>query len=180
MFKRPTSRRKSHSEEIPLNLVPMMDCLVTMIAFLLYSMSFLALVSVESPIPIASSDMNNQQLKERPLQLTLSIRKNESEIWSPFDKIKSERIRHLEDGKPDLPAIHAKLIEVKQKFTSEQKIILVPQPETAYDSLVATMDAVRVLDKTDPAIFGKNAQTGMDEPVTALFPEIVFGNILGD
>lgn len=180
MLNRPSTRRKSQSEPLQLNLVPMMDCLVTMIAFLLYSMSFLALVSVESPIPIASTATTEQQLNEKPLQLTLSLRKNESEIWSPFNKIAPVKIKHLEDEKPDLAQIHAKLIEVKQKFVAENKIVLVPQPDTPYDALVAVMDSVRVLDKTDPAIFGKNAVTGLDEPIKVLFPEVVFGNILGD
>jgi len=34
MLKRPSSRRRSHPAEIAINLVPMMDALVTMISFL--------------------------------------------------------------------------------------------------------------------------------------------------
>jgi hypothetical protein len=42
------------------------------------------------------------------------------------------------------------------------------------------MDGIRLLDPTDPPIFLKNAQTGVDEALKLLFPEVVFGNILSN
>ena len=95
MLKRPTSRRKSHHGPIEINLIPILDTMVTLIGFLLFTTSFLALVSIESPLPQASADDVQEQLKEKPLQLTLSMREKDIEIWSPFEKIRTEnRAQH--------------------------------------------------------------------------------------
>lgn len=180
MLKRPTSRRKGSSEGIELNLVPILDTMVTLIGFLLYTTAFLSLVSIESPFPSASTAEVEQKLKEKPLQLTVSLHENDAEIWSPFDKIKSETIPNVSPGLPDVAKIHASLIGVKQKFPNETKVVVVPTAGTNYDTLVALMDSLRGMDPTDPPLFSKNAATGNDEPLKVLFPEVIFGNLLGD
>jgi biopolymer transport protein ExbD len=102
MLKQPSSRRKSGREEITLNLVPMMDTFVTLIAFLLYTMAFLSMVMVETPLPTANPTDVAEKLKEKPLQLTISFRKDETEIWSPFQKIAAKKIKNLPEGALDL------------------------------------------------------------------------------
>lgn len=179
MLKRPSSRRKSGAEPIELNLVPMLDTFVTLIGFLLYTMAFLALSMVETPLPMASPKDVAEKLKEKPLQLTVSFREKEAEVWSPFEKIAPTKIPNLPEGAPDLKKLHDTLIDVKKKFPLETKVVLAPTGAISYETLVGAMDAMRVLEATDPPIFAKNAQTGMDEALKLLFPEIVFGNILG-
>ena len=83
-------------------------------------------------------------------------------------------------GQPDLKAIHEALIDVKKQFPNEGKVIIVPTPGTNYDLLIAVMDTLRGLEPTDPPIFVKNAQTGLDEQAKLLFPDVIFGNLLGD
>ncbi len=181
MLKRPTSRRRnSHGEQIELNLVPVLDTMVTLIAFLLFTMTFLNIVGIESPFPIASQEQQEQKLKEKPLQLTVSLRDNDAEIWSPFQKIASKTIPNPASGIYDLHAIHEALLEVKKQFPLETKVVLVPTASTNYDTIVAVMDSLRGMEATDPPIFVKNAQTGLDEQTKLLFPEVIFGNLLGD
>jgi biopolymer transport protein ExbD len=180
VLKRPTSRRKGHSGQIELNLVPMLDTLVTLIAFLLYTMTFLDIVGIESPFPIASTEHVEQKLKEKPLQLTVSLRENEAAIWSPFQRITTKTIPNPAPGLYDLHAIHEALIEVKKQFPTETHVVVVPTGGTNYDTLVAVMDTLRNLDATDPPIFVKNAQTGLEEQAKLLFPDVIFGNLLGD
>lgn len=180
MLKRPSSRRKTQQEQVNLNLVPILDAMVTLIAFMLFTMSFLAIVSIESPFPQASAEDVKQKLKEKPLQLTLTLRDKEAELWSPFEKIKSKTIPNTPEGKPDLKALHEALIGIKQQFPKEAQIVLVPTASANYDILIAVMDSVRGIEPTDPPIFVKNEKTGNDEPIKALFPEVVFGNLLGD
>ncbi|MBC7386827.1 MAG: biopolymer transporter ExbD [Cryobacterium sp.] len=180
MLRRPSSRRKSHGEQIALNLVPMMDTFVTLIAFLLYTMVFVVMTHVETPLPTASPTEVAEKLKEKPLQLTVSFRKDETEIWSPFSKIAAKKIPNTPEGTPDVAAIHARLVEVKQQFPNEKQVVLAPTGSTSYDSLVAAMDGIRMLDAIDPPIIVKNAKTGVDEALKLLFPEVIFGNILGN
>jgi biopolymer transport protein ExbD len=181
MLKRPSSkRRRKGGEQIELNLVPMMDTFVTLIAFLMYTMAFIVMTSVETPLPTASPTEVAEKLKEKPLQLTVSFRENETEVWSPFQKISAKKIPNTPEGTPDVLAIHQRLVEVKQQFPNEKQVVLAPSGSISYDSLVAAMDGIRLLDPTDPPIFLKNAQTGVDEALKLLFPEVVFGNILSN
>lgn len=180
MLQRPSARRKTASEGIALNLVPILDTMVTLIGFLLFTTSFLAIVAIESPFPQINPSQLPEQLKEKPLQLTLTLGEKESEIWSPFERIPTQKIAHSEDGHPDLKKIHEALLEVKKQFPIENKIIIVPTASTAYDTLVAIMDSVRKIETTDAPIFVKNEKTGTDEAIKGLFPEVIFGNLLGD
>ncbi len=179
MLKRPSARRKNAREQIELNLVPMLDTFVTLIAFLLFTMSFLSIVGIETPFPAASPETNRQKILEKPLQLTISIRESETEIWSPFEKIRTKTIPNPTPGTPDLRLVHEALLEVKRQFPNENQVVVAPAPGISYDVLIATLDVVRMIDPTDPPIFAKNAQTGNDEVVKKLFPNVVFGNLLG-
>lgn len=180
MFKRPSSRRKTKRDGIELNLVPFIDAMVTMIGFMLFTTSFLSIVSIESPFPSASTEETQQQLKEKPLQLTVTLRENESEIWTPFEKFKAKVIPNTPEGQPNARAIHDTLAQLKAQFPEETKIVLVPTARTPYDILILVMDSVRMMEPTDPPLFHKNLKTGNDEPVKVLFPEVIFGNLLGD
>jgi len=179
MLKRPSSRRNSGDGQITLNLVPMMDTFVTLIGFLLYTMAFVAMVLVETPLPTASPNEVAEKLKEKPLQLTVSFRKEETEIWSPFQKIAPKVFKNLPDGGLDLKGIHEELVSVKKQFPKEDHVVLAPTGGMTYENIIAAMDSIRILDATDPAIFVKNEKTGMDEAQKLLFPQVVFGNILG-
>lgn len=153
--------------------------MVTLIGFLLFTMSFLDLASIESPFPESGKKTVDQKLKDKPLQLTLSVREGDSELWSPFDRIAAVRIPHTPDGEPDVSRIHAETIKIKARFPSERQIVIAPHAGMNYDAMVAVMDSVRGTEATDPPIFAKNLATGNDEPVKQLFPEVVFGNLLG-
>lgn len=180
MLKRPSSRRKTEVQQITLNLVPILDTMVTLIAFLLFTMSFLAIVSIESPFPQASPEDVAEKLREKPLQLTLTLRETEAELWSPFERISARVIPNAAERQPDTRAIHDALVQVKKRFATETKIVLVPYAAATYDTLIAVMDSVRMVEAGDEPIYVKNAETGNDEPVRVLFPEVIFGNLLGD
>ncbi len=179
MLKRPTSRRKTKNEQIVLNLVPILDTMVTLIGFLLFTMAFMSLVHIESPFPVTSAEESQAMLKERPLQLTVTLKENEVEVWSPFDKFPTKTIPHV-NGKPDTAAMHEALIAVKQQFPTETKVVFVPPATANYDTLISMMDAMRTLSASDTPIYRKNPDTGNDEAVKTLFPEVIFGNLLGD
>ena len=178
MLKRPSSRRKSHSHGIELNLVPILDTMVTLIGFLLFTTSFLAIVSIESPLPVSSPDEVLDKLKEKPLQLTVAINDAAVDLYSISDKIPRKSIPNTPDGSVDLKALHEAVIDVKKQFPTEENIVLAPRPGTAYESMIGVMDAVRDLEPTDPPMYRKNTQTGVDEPTKSLFPKVVFGNLV--
>ncbi|MEO7164876.1 MAG: biopolymer transporter ExbD, partial [Bdellovibrionia bacterium] len=149
MLKRPSSRRKSHQEPLELNLVPILDAMVTLIGFLLFTTSFLAIVSIESPLPVSSPNEFEEQLKEKPLQLTLSVREKDVEIWSPFKKIDPKAVANNKEGQIDIKAVHDALVEVKKKFPLESNAVIIPLKGTSYDDLISLMDTVRQVEPSD-------------------------------
>ncbi|MBI3534512.1 MAG: biopolymer transporter ExbD [Deltaproteobacteria bacterium] len=180
MFKRPSSRKRKPRHQIFLNLVPIIDTMVVLIGFLLFTMAFLVLVSMDSPFPTINPQDIAKKLLEKPLQLTVTLRESEVEIWSPFQKITPKKIPNIMPGQPDIKSIHNTLVEVKQKFPAENKIVLVPFAGTNYETIIAVMDGMRLLEKIDPVFFAKNPRNGIDEQIRFLFPEVIFGNLLGD
>ncbi len=159
-------------------MVPILDAMVTLIGFLLFTTSFLSIVSLESPLPVSSSAPSDpEKPKEKPLQLTLSLREKDIEIWSPFQKIPPKLVANRPDGKLDLVALHQALLDIKQKFMNESNVILVPLRGTPYDDLIGLMDAVRDLETADPPLYQKNEKTGEDELVKHLFPKVVFADL---
>jgi len=180
VFKRPSSRSRSNHESLELPLVPILDTMVTLIGFLLFTTSFLGIVAIESPLPQSSPEEVKEQIKEKPLQLTLTFKEKEVLLWSPFNKIPSRSIPHSAQGEPNIKAIHDALLDVKKQFPKESSVVFMPNKDATYDNLVAIMDSVRTLEPSDPPIYLKNETTGVDEALKYLFPKVIFGNLLGD
>ncbi len=181
MLKRPSTKRRSkRNEEIALPLVPIMDAMITLISFLLFSASFLAIVVIDSPAPILADAKDDlQKNKKPPLNLTLRIKEQQLYLEGGFGNLVNRRIGNLpEQGGYDFNALHTALIEIKNRYPEETKLILMPDPGVAYDQIVQIMDAARRFEKTDPTMFKKNTETGVDEAETKLFPEFIFGNLL--
>ncbi len=181
MLKRPSTKRKSKkNEEISLPLVPIMDAMVTLISYLLFSASFLAIVVIDSPAPVlADAKEQMEKNKKPPLNLTLRIKEQQLFLEGGFGNLVNRRITNLpEEGGYDFNALHMALIEIKNRYPEETKLILMPDPGVAYDQIIKIMDAARRFEKTDPTLFRKNPQTGVDEAENKLFPEFIFGNLL--
>jgi biopolymer transport protein ExbD len=177
MLKRP-SRKNSHSDSFEVNLVPILDTMVTIIGFLLFTTSFLSIVSLETLFPQASSEEVQNKIQEKPLQLTLSIEDKQLKLWSPFQKIEPKTIPNTQEGKPDLKALHEQLMEIKKNFPFEKTLVFIPYTQFPYDHLIGVMDATRFIESSDPPLYAKNPVTGNDESLKELFPIAVFGNLL--
>lgn len=175
MLKRPSSRRRSRgTSEIDLPLVPIMDAFVTLIAFLLMATSLLSVTLIDTPVPILSSLPDD--VKSKPLTLTLDISEDSIRIRSGFNLIAAQTIAKTAE-KHDLDKLHEALVQIKHKFPVEKKIIFAPTAGVKYDDLVQIMDASRKLAKTDEPLY-LPGQGGVTKAETDLFPEVIFGNIL--
>lgn len=176
MLRRASGQRRgsqhSNLEELP--LVPIMDAFVTLIAFLLMATSLLAVTLIDTPVPIVST---NPPDNKKPLSLTIRVLEDKLVVESPFNLISRQEIPRT-DTQHNLTKLHDLLLEVKNKFPLEKQIILMPSPTTKYDDLVQIMDSGRQIRPADPPLYIKNDQ-GQDVVVTDLFPDVVFGNVLG-
>lgn len=160
MLRRPSARRKTESQELVINLVPMLDALVTLVSFLLMTMGYMAISAIETPAPmLAPPDDQVKELekpKEPPLQLTAEFERDNTILlhdWmgSRVNFKVSPKDDPSEPGKKifDVEEFHKKLIEVKGKYPKETQLILKPSPGVSYENLVTLMDSGRYFEKTD-------------------------------
>lgn len=175
MLKVPTSRKRKKPEE-KLNLVPIMDSVFIFIFFLLMSASFLKIYEIGSPIPIISDQEQPKQEKE-PLALTMVIDTNEITLSSGVPSRVLRKFSRPDSGEFNYDEIHTALIDLKKQHAEEDTVIFEPVGDLTYDEIVKIMDAVRMLNKTDEAIFKTN-KNGIDEKVKNLFDKIIFSNLM--
>lgn len=175
MLRVPTSRKRKKPEE-KLNLVPIMDSVFIFIFFLLMSASFLKIYEIGSPIPIVS-DSQPPEDKKDPLALTLTIEDNQIILGRGVPSKEVKKFPRMADGQFDYQDLHATMIDFKKKYVDEDSIIFEPVGDLTYEEIVKIMDAVRVLEKTDEAIFKPNKE-GIEEKVKFLFDKIIFSNLM--
>jgi biopolymer transport protein ExbD len=175
MLRVPTSRKRKKPDE-KLNLVPIMDSIFIFIFFLLMSASFLKIYEIGSPIPIISDKEQPKDDKE-PLALTMRIAQDKILLMKgvPSKEIKS--FERQANGQFNYDEIHNVLIGIKKNNLSEDTIIFEPIGDLTYEEIIKVMDAVRMMNKIDEAIFKPNAE-GIDEKIKNLFDKIIFSNLM--
>ncbi len=175
MLRVPTSRKRKKPEE-KLNLVPIMDSIFIFIFFLLMSASFLKIYEIGSPIPIVSDQEPPKNQKE-PLALTMVLSDNEITLSSGVPSKVIQKFIRQPSGEFNYDEIHSVLIGIKKQNLDEDSIIFEPVGDLTYEEIVKVMDAVRVLNKLDEAIFKPNKE-GIDEKIKNLFDKIIFSNLM--
>jgi biopolymer transport protein ExbD len=175
MLRIPTSRKRKKPEE-KLNLVPIMDSIFIFIFFLLMSASFLKIYEIGSPIPIVSDEEPPKDKKD-PLALTLIADTNELVLSSGVPSSPIRKFPRGVDGEFNYEELHSVIVDLKKKYIDEDSIIFEPMGDLTYEELVKIMDAVRMLKRTDDAIFKTNKE-GIDEKVKDLFSKIIFSNLM--
>jgi biopolymer transport protein ExbD len=175
MLKVPTSRKKKRPEE-KLNLVPIMDSVFIFIFFLLMSASFLKIYEIGSPIPIVSDSEPPKNEKE-PLALTMTLDSNEIKLAKGVPSKLIKTFSRQENGEFNYEDIHSTLIQIKKENLDEDSIVFEPVGDLTYEDIVKVMDAVRMLNRTDEAIFKKNSE-GIEEKIKDLFSKIIFSNLM--
>jgi biopolymer transport protein ExbD len=175
MIRIPSTRKRAKSEE-RLNLVPIMDSVFIFIFFLLMSASFLKIYEISSDVPIVS-DAEPPKDQKDPLALTLTVETNEMILSRGVPSKAFKTFKRQADGQFDYEELHNVLISVKKQHLDENTIIFEPVGDVTYDEIVKIMDAVRMLHRTDEAIFKRNKE-GLDEKVKELFSKIIFSNLM--
>ena len=115
--------------------------------------------------------------QKKPLALTLTINKDRLTLKSGVPSRVVKTFGKVSDDQYDLMSLHDYLVQLKMQYTNENSIIFEPLIDLTYEEIVKIMDSVRLLNKTDDAIYKKD-KDGVDVEVKTLFNKIVFGNIL--
>ncbi|PIU00014.1 MAG: hypothetical protein COT74_06590 [Bdellovibrionales bacterium CG10_big_fil_rev_8_21_14_0_10_45_34] len=163
-----------------LSLAPMLDMMVVLIPALLLYAVFVKVSILDAPIPqpVAQAIQQNQNDDKRSLQVYLMS--DRSVKFVLFDlQGKHEKVVPASTAKYDFVAIHNEAISVKQKHSDLFRLELFPADEIKYDEIVKVMDELRDLRNADPKISMADKASGKPVALNLMFPDIVFGNVLG-
>lgn len=174
-YKTPT-RRKAKRKGEGLNLIPILDAVFIFIFFLLMSTRFISIYEIGSDVPLLSNEPPPKNQK-KPLALTVEIRANSLTVLTGVPSKRVKSISKNSDGQYDLISLHELLVQIKKSNVKEESIILEPMVDLKYEEIIKIMDAVRMLNNTDGAIFKKD-KDGIDVQIKTLFSKIVFGNLM--
>lgn len=143
-----------------LNVVPMIDMMVMLVCFLVFSAVFTRTSILELNFPTA-----NATIPDLPegLQLEVVVRKSGIEVGDRNTGV-LKVLPSTEQGY-DLNGLAEYLLLVKSKYQDKQDASVLLEPEISYDTLVQVMDAVRIY-----------APKGKNVVQTELFPEVSVGD----
>jgi biopolymer transport protein ExbD len=155
--------RRLRKDVAHLEITAFINLIVVLVPFLLSTAVFTRLAVIDLTLP-AQNAASAEQLKVDNLQLEIVVRAEALEVGDRIGGL-IQRIPATGKG-PNLPALSALMLQLKTRFPDQTEATLLAEPDTAYDTIVQVMDAVRT---------GHMAQG--DKPVRAeLFPNISIGD----
>jgi biopolymer transport protein ExbD len=144
-----------------LNMVPMIDVMVILVFFLLFTAVFSKTNILELNLPAPNATPPEQQLG---FQLEVIVRHDLIEVADRSTGI-LKSLPNTAAGY-DLQGLSEFLQRVKAKFPDRQDANLLLEPDIAYDFLIQVMDTMRTFDVPDSKTFEK----------AELFPDVSIGD----
>lgn len=125
--------------EPPINLVPMIDILTTLVLYLLVGTIFkqFTILQLNLPGPSQAVPTNDKP----PLNLTITLRSDRLEV---SDRNGTVRLMPSLPTGYDLPQLGDLLAQVKRAEPNEDSVTLQLEPKIKYEELVKIMDVTRV------------------------------------
>ena len=135
-------QRKGHAEETELNLTAVMNVFLILIPFMLLTAVFVKISVLELALP--NLDKKSAVVKEKPAEAIvinfLYLRKDDFELKSPdlkFSKITKEKNEY------NWAILNEQLAKVKTKYPDSEDIIISPDDEIKYNTIINVMDKCR-------------------------------------
>ena len=146
-----------------LNVVPMIDMMIILVFFLIFTAVFTKTNVLELNLPGASNAVPD--LPEG-LNLEVIIRKERIEVADRGTGLL--RALPMIEGQHDYAGLSAFLLDVKRKYQDKQDATILLEQDTDYGTLVHVMDTVRVYEVP-----------GSQWSVAELFPDVSVGDAPG-
>ena len=150
--------RRLRKHPVGLDITAFMNMIVVLVPFLLTTAVFSRLAVLELTLPAQSSAF--EKLKG-DLQLEIVIRRDAFEVGDRIGGL-LRRVENTNKGY-DFQTLSSLMQQLKARFPEKLEATVLAEPDTSYDTLVQTMDAVRAA-KSGPAAH------------VDLFPEISVGD----
>ena len=156
MARKPSDRKSDEEVSTELNLIPIMNLVLMLIPVILLTAAFvqLSVINVSAPQIGGGAPQQPQEKPDKPpLNLTVVLTDQGFTIAGSGGVLGQEQadpnaqkgptVPKLPDGKYDWPGLTKKLVEIKDAFPEETKVIINAEPDIKYEFLVGTMDASR-------------------------------------
>jgi len=169
--------RDARKETEEINLIPVMNLMVTLIPFLLFGAVFMFLTTIPASVLSLSDDMSsaaNTEENKSKLVLTLSVKASGMDLIGKWDQLDEAALNQVKASFPNqsgtqaLAALIEHLKAVKAKYPTSDTIILESHDKLTYSGMVAIMDAVR-----KGKLPGRVKGTALDKAPPPLYPKIV-------
>ncbi len=139
-----TSSRHECEQDFELNIAPIIDCFVVLIAYLLISASFISLTSmdVQVAVPAIGADAANQ--KEN-VEISLDLDQNRNVTVRLTGDRTESMVVPAREGDWDFAALRGKLEGLRGRFPATDSAILTAVQELEYSQIVRMIEATRGL-----------------------------------
>jgi len=162
-------RRNREQEDVELDMVPIMNMFLVLIPFLLMSASFFHLKAINTSVPVLGKNSEQTDTeKNAKLTIILELTGKSIQLSAVSDDVDYEMLDRLkkkfdmkDSDQQRMNELITYLREVKQNFPSSDTLILIPEEDVIYETIIRTMDIARNFN---------------DKP---LFPNVVLSGTLG-
>lgn len=125
-----------------------MDVLIVLIPFLIMSASFIHLALVDTFMPaITTEEQTTSATQKQKLLIYLMIKQNKLSLDATLadgkKAIQPVSFGKLYNGRHNFKKLTLELEKLKDKYPWERSIILVPEPNTEYQTIIRAIDASR-------------------------------------
>ena len=145
--------RKRQQEETDVDMVPIMNMFLVLVPFLLMSASFMHIKAINTSVPVLGEASQASvpdaekiikatviaEIKSDSIQLTL----NSDELGPDEIKKWSETIASSESKEYQFAALQEYLKRLKSTYPASDTMIIIPDSEVLYDTIIQTMDVAR-------------------------------------
>lgn len=176
-------RTRQGDATFDLNLAPVLDIIVSIVPMLLLSVAFVQVKMLEAPTPQVVSEATPQHTPPKPeVSVTLKVSKRNGfsfEITDLKGVVKQTPIAMIQ-GQFDFEGLLSAAVQTKANYPELLKLQLLPEGDVPFDDIVKIMDQVRQKSTRKPAqISISEAASAAPVKIEYLFPEIIFGSIVG-
>jgi biopolymer transport protein ExbD len=172
--------RRASDATFDLNLAPILDIIVSVVPMLLLSIAFVQVKMIETPVPQAVAEAIQRAEEKEDTQIRLQVSSKDGFTFNVVTKGHEQKFQiPNRQSKWDYDGLQRTAFEVRQKYPQIFKLDMAPEGDVNLNDLVEVMDRIRK-DPADRKIAFVDPKNGDKFETSLMFPNVVFGNVMGD
>ena len=144
-------KRREMEDDCEPNLTPIMNMFLVLIPFLLMSASFYHVKAVNTSVPVlAESTEKADENKSISVTVIVELKKDTLKVSAMSDKLTGDELNQFKaeypmdsEGAYPLEKFSAQLQGIKNQYPKSDTLILIPNNNTDYNTIILAMDTAR-------------------------------------